>query len=85
MKNLILKLVQIKKVEEEKAEKSKSINDYFPEINKNGFNRMEIDKLNELVSKEHKMLLGALISYQKDNDVDDLIDTLKIILKKELK
>lgn len=74
-----------KKVEEEKAEKSKSINDYFPEINKNGFNRMEIDKLNELVSKEHKMLLGALISYQKDNDVDDLIDTLKIILKKELK
>ena len=74
-----------KKVEEEKAEKSKSIHDYFPEINKNGFNRMEIDKLNELVSKEHKMLLGALISYQKDNDVDDLIDTLKIILKKELK
>lgn len=74
-----------KKVEEEKKDKIQSIHDYFPEITKNGFNRMEIDKLNELVSQEHKMLMGALISYQKDNDVDDLIDTLKIILKKELK
>jgi hypothetical protein len=76
---------QEEKSEELPVAQQMTIEDYFPEIKKNGFTNQEISILNTQLAEKQKMLVGSLESYAKNKDVDDLIETLKLIAKKFMK
>lgn len=63
-----------------------SITDYLPEIESLGFKPKEIQLLNSLIiSKSNKLLTSSLDSFTQIKNIPELVETLRLIIKKASK